>query len=62
MSYYVYCHENKINHKRYVGITCTKPEKRWGTNGQRYKECPHFWHAIQKYGWDNFDHMILYIG
>ena len=37
------------------------PSNRWGSNGINYKECPHFWAAIQKYGWDNFDHEILYI-
>lgn len=60
MGYTVYCHENLSNHKKYVGITCNIPSKRWGTNGNRYSECPHFWHAIQKYGWDQFDHQILF--
>ena len=36
------------------------PSNRWGSNGRNYKECPHFWAAIQKYGWDNFEHEILY--
>lgn len=55
----VYVHINKINKKMYVGITGRKPEKRWGHNGYCYKESPYFYNAIQKYGWDNFEHIIL---
>lgn len=55
----VYCHTNKLNGKRYFGITSMKPQKRWGKNGVGYKDNEHFWNAIQKYGWDNFDHKII---
>lgn len=58
--YTVYQHKNKINGKIYIGITMQEPEKRWGTNGCNYKSSPHFYAAIQKYGWDNFEHNILY--
>lgn len=55
----VYIHRNKINSKQYVGITCKeKPEHRWN-GGRGYKENPHFYSAIQKYGWGNFDHLII---
>lgn len=57
--YIVYCHLNKINQKRYIGVTCQLPQNRWGSQGQRYKDSPRFWQAIQKYGWDNFEHQIL---
>lgn len=57
-NYYVYIHRNKINEKNYVGITCQKPQYRWGKNGIGYKLQPKFYRAIQKYGWDNFDHII----
>lgn len=58
-NYCVYVHINKINQKKYVGLTCQKPEDRWGSNGNRYKKVGRFYLAIQKYGWDNFEHKIL---
>ena len=58
--YIVYQHKNKINGKNYIGITMQEPEKRWGINGCNYKSSPHFYSAIQKYGWDNFEHNILF--
>ena len=58
--YIVYQHKNKINGKIYIGITSRKPEERWGSNGCNYKTSPHFYSAIQKYGWDNFEHNILF--
>lgn len=56
--YALYIHTNKINGKRYVGITKQNPERRWGNNGSHYRESPHLYSAIEKYGWDNFDHEI----
>ena len=58
--YIVYQHKNKINGKIYIGITSQKPEDRWGSQGCNYKSSPHFYSAIQKYGWDNFEHNILF--
>lgn len=57
-TYTVYVHINKVNGKRYVGITEQKPEIRWN-NGNNYKGSICFYSAIQKYGWDNFDHIIV---
>ena len=59
--YTVYCHTNKLNNKRYVGITKQEPKVRW-QNGYGYRGNEYFFRAIQKYGWDNFDHEILYEG
>lgn len=61
-TYCIYKHENKINKKIYIGMTkYNDPSKRWGNNGKRYKySCIYFWRAIEKYGWNNFTHEILY--
>ena len=58
--YTVYAHINKINFKIYIGMTSRAPEERWGKNGLCYKSTPLFFSAIQKYGWNNFIHIILY--
>lgn len=54
----VYVHTNKINSKRYVGITGRKTDVRWGFNGNGYKGQV-FFHAIDKHGWGNFEHEII---
>lgn len=57
--YCLYIHTNKINGKRYVGITgYSNPKRRWGVNGCKYDSSPRFLNAIKKYGWDNFEHEI----
>lgn len=55
--YCVYMHTSP-NGKRYVGITCRDPEKRW-YKGLGYVGNEHFYRAIKKYGWSNFEHVIL---
>ena len=57
--WYVYIHTNKINNKKYIGITCQIPEERWGENGKHYSGQPKFYNAIQQYEWDNFSHEII---
>lgn len=54
--YCVYMHKNKINSKVYIGQT--KNYKKRCTPGN-YDSQYRFGKAIQKYGWDNFDHYIL---
>lgn len=55
----IYMHRNKINNKVYIGQTIQDcPQNRW-KNGKGYKTCYYFYNAIQKYGWDNFEHIIL---
>lgn len=56
--YYIYMHKNKINGKIYIGQTCQNPSHRW-RQGAGYQGCTHFYSAILKYGWDNFEHIIL---
>lgn len=58
-NYKVYMIENKINHKKYIGITQQKLQDRW-KNGNGYRHTSHLYAAIQKYGWDNFNHILLY--
>ena len=57
----VYMHENRVNGKKYIGITSQKPTNRW-RNGAGYDKQPRFFAAIQKYGWDGFRHEILFTG
>lgn len=58
MSYTVYKHTSPSG-KVYIGITCQKPENRWGRDGAGYKHSPHLMAAIEAYGWDSFTHEIL---
>ena len=56
--YCVYKHTSPSN-KVYIGITSKEPNDRW-RDGKGYKNNQYFWRAIQKYGWDNFKHEILF--
>ena len=59
-TYSVYMHINKINNKKYIGMTKRKPNIRFGKNGKNYYNAKRFYEAIKKYGWNNFEHIILY--
>lgn len=61
----VYMHTSPSD-KVYVGITCQKPKRRWrdgagylirDKNGAYHQ--PAMAHAILKYGWENFQHIIF---
>lgn len=55
----VYKHTNTTNGMVYIGVTGMKPNERW-RNGEGYRHNEHFMRAIKKYGWDNFEHEILF--
>ena len=57
--YYIYIHTLKSDNRKYIGITSQKPENRW-KNGKGYKGSTHIHNAIQKYGWDAFEHDIVF--
>lgn len=56
-TWYIYCHTTPSG-KRYIGQTRNDPQKRWG-NGRGYSSQPYFKRAIDKYGWDNIEHVVL---
>lgn len=51
------------NGKKYIGITCKTPNKRW-QNGTGYDKDhqPVMYNAIKKYGWGNVSHEVLFDG
>lgn len=57
--YCVYKHTSPSG-KVYIGITSQNPIRRW-KNGLGYKNQV-FFNAIQKYGWENIKHEILFSG
>lgn len=49
------------NNKVYIGVTCRKPEYRWDNGKGYYKNGQsRMYNAIQKYGWENVKHEILF--
>lgn len=58
--YSVYKHTTPSG-KVYIGVTSRSPDVRW-RNGRGYVDNEYFSRAIQKYGWENIDHEILYVG
>lgn len=54
----VYMHTNKVNRKKYIGITSQDPEDRWN-KGYGYGTNTIFRKAINKYTWDGFTHEII---
>ena len=54
----IYLHKNKINGLCYVGQTSKTLAQRWGRSGGNYKG-QKFYDAIEEFGWDNFEHIIL---
>lgn len=61
-TYCVYRHTCLINGKVYIGATSQKPNDRWGREGCNYIHNACFTNDIEKYGWSNFKHEVLYTG
>lgn len=59
MIFKIYRYKNKINGKSYIGQTIVSLKERAKYNGSGYSDSPKFWKAIQKYGWDSFEGIIL---
>ena len=57
-NYKVYIHIFP-NNKVYIGITRNRTDIRW-TNGKGYKKQEVMSNAINKYGWKNIEHKVLY--
>ena len=56
MGLVVYKHTNKINNKVYIGQTNNYSKRCSPCN---YTGSTYFYHAIEKYSWDNFQHEFL---
>ena len=54
----VYMHTSPSS-KKYIGITSRDVKKRWA-NGYGYMGHDYFYKAIQKHGWENIKHEILF--
>ena len=58
MAYCVYKHTSPSG-KVYIGVTGMGVKKRWA-NGKGYVNNRLFYRAVQKYGWDNITHEVLF--
>ena len=56
-NYKIYCHLFP-NGKRYIGLTGTSLARRF-RKGEGYNKCPYMKKAIEKYGWENIEHLLL---
>ena len=56
--YSVYMHISPDG-KRYIG-QCKDINRRWQKGGLGYNNNDYFWNDIQKYGWDNFEHLVIH--
>lgn len=56
--YSVYCFINKINLKKYIGLT-SNVKRRHNQHKSARNRCPVFSSAIKKYGFESFDFLIL---
>jgi group I intron endonuclease len=55
----IYILINNVSGKVYIGQTWRTLKERFGSDGKSYKACNYLYSAIQKYGWNNFEHRKL---
>ncbi len=58
----IYVHINKLNGRAYVGQTWQEVDRRWRKTSKTYlsyRTTEVFFKALQKYGWENFESIIL---
>ena len=60
--YTVYCHRNKTNGFEYIGMTGRSIEVRWQNKKRAYDKCTYFRKALDEFGWDGFEHLVLFSG
>ena len=58
--YSIYKFVNRVNGKYYIGFTKDFPARLRGHRSRYTKLDTTFYHALRKYGWDNFDSEIIY--
>lgn len=58
MTHKIYGHKSP-SQKWYIGRTCQTFMQRFGKYGQKYKTQTKFANAINKYSWDNFEHIFI---
>jgi len=58
LCYSVYCFTNKLNNKKYVGLTCNV-QRRYNQHKNTTSRAVVFCLAIKKYGFENFEFLIL---
>lgn len=59
--YCIYAHRNRENGKTYIGIS-KNVTNRWAGKEGNYIHSPAIYNAFKKYGWDGFDHIVMWDG
>lgn len=59
--YCLYVHQNPENLKLYIGIT-NNVKARWSRKAESYRRCSKIYSAFKKYGWEYFNHLVLFDG
>lgn len=57
-TYCLYAHVNPTNDNVYIGIS-KNLKARWKNKALGYKNCDKIYNALNKYGWEYFDHVVI---